>query len=66
MKIPWYKRVYALYKGDLFITDGTIQEISKATGKSLNHIRFMTFPSYEKRLINSKNRMAMVSLDDEE
>lgn len=66
MKIPWHKRVYALYKGDVFIVDGTIREIAEETGKSIDFLRYMNSPVYKKRCINSKNRLAMVSLDDEE
>ncbi|AJH16795.1 hypothetical protein ABH946_005215 [Bacillus sp. RC145] len=35
MHIPWDKRVYALYKGDQFLTEGTLLEISKGTNRSL-------------------------------
>lgn len=66
MIIPWYKRIYALYKGEQFVADGTLQEISEATGKSVDFLKYMTYPIYEKRCRNGKNRLAMVLLDDEQ
>ena len=65
VKTPWYKRIYALYKGDRFIAEGTIREIHRETGKSINQLKYMTYPFYEKRCVNAKNRLYMVSLDDE-
>lgn len=68
MKIPWNKRIWALYKGEDFITEGTIEEISKATNKTINHLKFMTYPVYEKRVESRGNNdkcMRMISLDDE-
>lgn len=64
MKIPWHKRIYALYKGERFIAEGTIREISKATGKTIDHLKYMTYPTYEKRSENGGNRLKMISLDD--
>ncbi|MFJ6264236.1 hypothetical protein ACIQGW_04340 [Lysinibacillus xylanilyticus] len=64
MKIPWHKRIYALYKGDQFITEGTIREISKVTGKTIDFLKYMTYPIYGKRSINGKYRLKMISLDD--
>ena len=65
MKIPWHKRIYALYKGDQFITDGTIREIHRETGKTINFLKYMTYPIYEKRCGNGPNRLRMISLDDD-
>ncbi|MFJ8529655.1 hypothetical protein [Bacillus sp. NPDC094106] len=65
MNIPWKERIYALYKGERFITEGTIPEIHKETNKSINFLRYMTFPIYEKRCGDSVKRMRMVPLDDE-
>lgn len=64
-KIKPSKRIYALYKGDIFLADGTIKEISQKTGKSIEFLRYMTYPIYKKRIKNSKNRLTMTSLDDE-
>ena len=47
--MKWQERIYALYKGDVNICDGTIFEIAEATGKTVQSIRYMTFPAYERR-----------------
>lgn len=65
MKVKWHKREYALYKGEQLLADGTIPEISKVSGKSIDFLKWMTYPSYKKRSENSTNRLIMVSLDDE-
>ncbi len=64
MKIPWHKRIYALYKGEQFIAEGTIREISRETGKTIDFLKYMTYPIYGKRSINGKNRLKLISLDD--
>ncbi|AWC45811.1 hypothetical protein CG477_016730 [Bacillus cytotoxicus] len=61
---PWYRRIYALYKGERFITEGTIAEIHAETNKSIDFLRYMTFPIYEKRCGNSTKRLRMVLIDD--
>lgn len=65
-KIKWNNRIYALYKGEILLADGTIPEISKQTNKSIDFLRWMTYPTYEKRSAGGKKRLVMVSLDDEE
>lgn len=61
---PWHERIYALYKGEHFIAEGTIREISKETGKTIDFLRYMTYPIYEKRCGRSANRLKMILLDD--
>lgn len=62
---PWYRRIYALYKGDQFIAEGTIQEIHVETSRSIKSLRYKTFPCYEKRCLKSTNKLRMIPLDDE-
>ncbi|PJO40258.1 hypothetical protein [Lysinibacillus xylanilyticus] len=64
MKIPWHKRISALYKGEQFIAEETIREISRETGKTIDFLKYMTRPIYEKRSVNGINRFKMISLDD--
>lgn len=64
--IPWNKRVYALYQGDQFITEGTILEVSEKANKSLDWLRCMLAPSYDKKCGNSTRRLRLIQLDDEE
>jgi hypothetical protein len=63
--LPWRERIYALYSGDDFLAEGTIEEISNQTGKSVSTLRFMTYPVYERRC-KTENRLKMIHLDDEE
>lgn len=64
MRIPWDKRIYALYKGDTFITEGTIYEISKETSKTIDFLKYMTYPVYKKRSENSTNKLQLILIDD--
>lgn len=43
-------RIFAVYKGDEYIMDGTLQEIAEARGIKLNSARFLTYPCYKKRV----------------
>lgn len=43
-------RIFAVYKGDKYIMDGTLQEIAEVRGITLNSARFMTYKSYKKRI----------------
>lgn len=45
----WENEVYALYKGDAFITEGNVYEIAKETGKNVETIKFYTYPSHVKK-----------------
>ncbi|MFS0783576.1 hypothetical protein [Bacillus sp. 1P06AnD] len=65
MSIPWYERIYALYKGEEFITEGNIRQISIETKKTIDFLLYMTYPSYRKRIQNSKNRLNLVLLEDD-
>ncbi|CAH1857247.1 hypothetical protein [Convivina praedatoris] len=59
-------RIYALYKGDEYICDGTITEIASKTGKTRNTLYWMTSNTYKKRISRGKNRLQMVELDEGE
>lgn len=56
------EKIYALYKGENLIADGTIQEIHERTGKKVDTLLFMTCPVYKKRIKNGKNRLCMTEL----
>ncbi|MBE7105182.1 hypothetical protein FT637_19705 [Bacillus cereus] len=64
--VPWNERIYAMYQGDQFITDDTILEVSAATKKSLDWLRCMLAPSYEKVCGSSTRRLRLIRLDDDE
>lgn len=62
----WNERIYALYKGDEWLVDGTIPEIAAETGKSIDYLRWMTYPTYSKRIVGSKKRLILINLEDDE
>jgi len=65
-------RIFALYKGDTYITQGTIREIAKYRGCTKRTISFYLTDSYKKRLKNmeknrkrrSKGNLVLVYLDE--
>ncbi|PGV23053.1 hypothetical protein [Bacillus cereus] len=66
MGLKWHERLYALYKGEQFLTEGTLPEISLAAKKSIEWLRYMTYPAYDKRCNDSVKRLRLVSLDDDD
>lgn len=42
-------RIYALYKGEQWLTDGTKQELADYLGVKVRTIDFYMSPTYEKR-----------------
>ncbi|MDR5047800.1 hypothetical protein FNE59_20020 [Bacillus thuringiensis] len=66
VELKWNERLYALYKGEQFVTEGTLPEISVAAKKSIDWLRYMTYPAYDKRCTNSVKRLRLISLDDED
>lgn len=57
------KKEYALYKGDDFITMGTIQEIADKLNLSFKTIYYYTTPLYKRRCKNSYKRLMMIEID---
>lgn len=51
---------FALYKGEEFITVGTIEEIAKTEGVKKETIKFYGTRSYRDRLENRKTKQAKV------
>lgn len=50
-------RIFALYKGDQYIMDGTCEQIAKARNCSVRGIKFLLTGVYKKRVENrEKNR----------
>lgn len=47
--------IYALYKGDNFIVEGTKKEIAEYTGLKVNTLSFYSTPAYLKRVKNRKH-----------
>lgn len=42
-------KIYALYKGDEYIADGTLEELAEKTGKKLASLEWMMTPAAKKR-----------------
>jgi len=57
------RAIFAAYKGDKFIAEGTSRELAKALGVKLETIYFYRSPAYARRG-NGKNRMVVIRLDD--
>ena len=55
---------YALYQGDVFITLGTLAEISKETGIAERMLKYYTFASTQKRHPNGR-AVVKIEVDDE-
>ena len=55
---------YALYQGDVFITLGTLSEISKETGIAEKLLKYYAFASYNRRHPNGK-KLIEIEVDDE-
>ena len=59
---------YALYKGDNLIAVGTIPQIARETGKTVNLLRHVRYPCYKKRIAGRKQNkggsLEMVELED--
>lgn len=68
--MKWYERIYALYKGDVNICDGTIPEIAEYTGKTTTALRYMLTPAYERRggkdMPGGRRRYELVLIEDDE
>ena len=58
------KRIYALYKGDEWITDGTKEELASYLGVKVRTIIFYTTPTWKKR--SKENSYMVVALDDKD
>lgn len=61
---------YAVYQGDTFIDLGTIQELSERLGVKCDTLKFMTYPSYQKRLEKriknySKGHMIVIKIEED-
>ena len=55
---------YTLYQGDVFVTLGTLAEISKETGIAERMLRYYTFASTQRRNPNGR-AVVKIEVDDE-
>lgn len=59
-----YRQIYAAYRGETNIADGTAEELGRKLGVKPKTIRKWATPSYHKR--NKGRRIIVVKLDREE
>ena len=43
------RNIYAVYKGDKYLMDGTIREIARARGIKEETVKFLLSPAYKRR-----------------
>lgn len=58
-----YRQIYAAYRGDENVADGTAEELASKLGVKPKTIRKWATPSYQKR--NKGQRLVVVKLDKE-
>ena len=57
--------IFALYAGERNITDGTLEEISQQTGRSVTTLRCYLTPSYIKQSEKWGNAIRLIKLYEE-
>lgn len=65
--VPKTKRIWALYRNDELIADGTYEEIARQTGLNLSTLRHLTSPHYVNKRVNNPNGgncMMLVDLEE--
>lgn len=55
--------IYALYRGEAFITEGTIKEIAKYRNVKPKSIEFLARPAYKKRTKGKNDRLQLILLE---
>lgn len=53
---------YALYKGDKFITEGTLIKLASELNVKYRTLKFYLTPCYKRRCKRSKNRRILIEL----
>jgi len=64
------RRVYAAYRGDRYIGEGTLRKIAEMTGLKVETVRWYTTPAGKRRMGRHKEhkrypRLTLVDLEDE-
>lgn len=58
-------KIYALYKGDKFIYEGTKIQIAYQRGVKVRTIEFLLTPTYKNRRKNSNNSLKLIEIKGE-
>ena len=56
---------YALYRGDEFITVGTVKELAEFMGVKEASIRFWSYPSYLNRIKSYEHSIRVIKIEEE-
>jgi hypothetical protein len=64
MKRP-NEKIFALYKGEKLLADGTLKEIATRMGIKVESVRFYKTPTYQRR-VRGENRRTLVWLGDDD
>mgnify|MGYP004702928179 CR=1 FL=1 len=59
------QHVYAVYKGEEIIAIGTARECAEKLGVTPDHIRWMSYPTNNKRNVGG-NRMESIIIEEDE
>ena len=57
-------KIYALYKGEKLLADGTASEIAEKLGITVRSVHYYGMPAYQRKAKHVKNRRVLVCLDD--
>ncbi|MGT2802968.1 hypothetical protein Javan253_0026 [Streptococcus phage Javan253] len=57
------EKIYALYKGDNFIADGTVKEIAQAIGVKPSTVQFYASPCYARRT-SEKKGLRLIKIEE--
>ena len=64
--------IYALYRGDTYLMDGTLEEIAEKRGVKRVTLQWMLHPTYRKRYLEGRRKdgrphvcLALTRLDDD-
>jgi DNA-binding CsgD family transcriptional regulator len=58
------RKIYALYKGETLLADGTVNEIAEKMGVKISTVLYYRTPAYQRRAKNVRNRRVLVCLED--
>lgn len=56
--------IYALYKGEQNLADGTLEEIARKTGKTYRSLKWMTYLIYKRRIQQRIHKVGALELVD--
>ena len=57
-------KIYALYKGETLLADGTTKEIAEKMGITVRSVLYYRTPAYQRRAKTVRNRRMLVLLGD--